>query len=109
MNLRRNTSTNRRLPLLLLLATLVVPLGGCRMTVALGSFLAIPGSLLSNVGGWNLSACGGSGFQTCAGLLVDNQQQIFGGRTAEEMVYDTAVGFLGSLRSAKLDSSKLPD
>jgi hypothetical protein len=79
------------------------------MTLTLDSFLTLPGSVLSDVGGWDLSACGGSGFQTCAGLLIDNQQQIFGGRTAEEVVYDAAVGFLGSMSSAKVDSGSLPD
>lgn len=82
--------------------------GGCRLSVAMDSVLGVPGTLLSNVGGWNLSACGGNGFQTCAELLVDNQQQIFGGRTAGELVYDTAVSFLTATGSAKADTGHSP-
>ena len=100
--------TNRR-PALCLLALATLLIGGCHVDVALDSILGVPTTLLSNLGGWNLSACGGNGFQTCAGLLVDNQQQIFDGRTAEELVHDTAVGFLTSTGSARISSERSPD
>ena len=93
----RTARTHLRPCAVCVLALAVLLLGGCSLTLDIGSsLLAIPGTFLSNLGGWNLSACGGGGFQTCTGLLVDNQQQIFGGQTVEEVVYGAVTGFFGA-------------
>ena len=56
-----------------LLASMPV-LGGCRLS--LDSPLLVSATVFSNVSGWDLSACAGDGFYTCAGLFADNQQLI---------------------------------
>ncbi len=70
---------------------------GC--TINLGSYIGIPSQFLSGVGGWDLSACGGGGLQTCAALMADNQTLIFGGRTADEFARDTASDLLTTYAS----------
>ena len=57
----------------------------------------VPGSVLSNVSGWDLSACSNGGFLTCTELFVDNQSLIFGGRTTEEVILEGVFGFLSTL------------
>ena len=70
-------------------------LSGCRLS--LDSPLSVSAAAFSDVSGWDLSACAGDGFYTCAGLFADNEQLILGGRTAEEFVFDAAVGLLSIL------------
>ena len=94
MNLRANRAQRCFVGLCALLSSLP-PLAGCRLS--LNSPLLLSSALFSDVGGWDLSACAGDGFYTCAGLLADNQQLIFGGRTAEQAIFDTVVGLLSTL------------
>jgi hypothetical protein len=69
--------------------------GGCTLTLDLSGVAA--GGMLSNVNGWDLSACSGGGFLTCAELFSDNQQLILDGRTTGEVVVQGVMGFLSTL------------
>ncbi len=92
---RKVAQSKQRFGLTIAAATAAVLLTGC--TLSLGSSLQIPAGMISSVGGWDLSACGGQGFSTCAALFVDNQQQFLNGSTAEEYINENAIGFLSSL------------
>ena len=70
--------------------------------------LYLPGSLLSDVSGWDLSACSHGGFSTCTELFADNQSLILGGRTAEEVVVEGVLGFLSPLARARIGVAGSP-
>jgi len=49
--------------------------------------------LLTDIKGWDLTACGSSeGFWVCYELFNDNQEQILGGQTAVEATMDWLTG-----------------
>ena len=77
------------------LASSILVLGGCRLTLDIPMVLSA--DVFSDVGGWDLSACSGDGLYTCASLFADNEQLLLGGRTAQELVYDAALGMLSTL------------
>ena len=81
--------------------------GGCTLT--LGVPWEISGSLLSNVNGWDLSACSRGGFLTCAELFSDNQQLILGGRTTGEVVLQGVVGFFSALDQVEVGIGGSPN
>lgn len=59
-------------------------------SLALGTWLlASPlGCLLTDIGGWDLSACVEEDFGTCFTLFSDNQEQILGGQTVVELLLE---------------------
>ena len=77
------------------LASSILVLGGCRLTLDIP--LVLSADAFSDVGGWDLSACSGDGLYTCASLFADNEQILLGGRTTQELVYDAALGMLSTL------------
>ncbi len=92
--------SKRRFALTLTVTVAAVFLTGC--TYSLGSILQIPAGFVTNVGGWDLSACSGHGLGTCTSLFVDNQQQLLNGSTAGEYINEGAVGFLSSLSNTTI-------
>jgi len=58
------------------------------LSLALGTYLlASPlGCLLTDIGGWDLSACVEEDFTTCFVLFSDNQEQILGGQSVIDIV-----------------------
>jgi len=56
--------------------------------LALGTWLlASPlGCLLTDIGGWDLSACVEEDLTTCFVLFSDNQEQILGGQTLVDVI-----------------------
>ena len=63
---------------------------------------------LGNVNGWNLSACGGGGFGTCVQLLMDNEQLIFGGMTAQQTINDAVIGFATTVDRVEVSVAGVP-
>ena len=88
------------------LLSVVPALGGCRLN--LDSPLLVSAAVFSDISGWDLSACAGDGFYTCAGLFADNEELILGGRTAEEVVFDTAMGLLSILDRTQVTIGRPP-
>ena len=91
----RTSLSLRRAICLCVVASVVSWSGGCTLTVGLPA--AVTGSLLSDINGWDLSACSNGRFLTCAELFSDNQQLILGGRTTGEVVLQGVMGILSTL------------
>ena len=58
----------------------------CGLTLQLGC-------ILSDINGWDLSACAGSGLSTCTRLFGDNQEMILGGDTLIEVLLSDVPRF----------------
>lgn len=58
------------------------------MCLAMGTYLlASPlGCLLTDIGGWDLSACVEEDLTTCFVLFSDNQEQILGGQSVVDLL-----------------------
>ena len=88
-------------------ASVMFLIGGCNLTLDLPA--SFSGSLLSNVNGWDLSACSRGGFLTCAELFSDNQQLLLGGRTTGEVVLEGVVGLLSTLDKVEVGFGGSPN
>ncbi len=61
--------------------------------LVLGLTLSFTSCMLSDVGGWDLSACAGSGLSACVELFGDNQEKILGGATLIETLLGSVDSF----------------
>ena len=100
MHVLTTTLARLRRPIIGLLLVLALLLPGCTFKIA--SPFEIPASVFGDLGGWNLSACGGGGFQTCASLFLDNDVLLLDGRTTQQVVNEATVSFLTALNEIKV-------
>lgn len=103
---RRTISLRSRATSICVLTLILAWSGGCRLTLDFP--LSVSGSALSNVNGWDLSACGQGGFFTCAELFADNENLILGGRTTGEIVLQGVVGFFSALSQIEVEVGNPP-